>query len=234
LGTSIYVHDSAASRATDELIRRGFVDTDKRIRGWITAMNGSADAVIVTFVGDVDGTPHALYRVSVPPADAEPGFEVLKPAQSLTHVERALYAARTLAIADLKKQKDLCAETYNTVVLPLQRQGDPVILVYALAATDKPGVVVAGGHIRYSISADGARIEGQRTFTKSCMVMSPDDAADPKNVEAMVLTHLLDPVPTEIHVFLSRLHKRPFYIGTSMNQLVWKVDGSVIQLMDTK
>ena len=54
-----------------------------------------------------------------------------------------------------------------------------------------------------------------------------------KDVQGMMLTHLLDPTPTEIHVFLSRSYGRPFFIATTENELLWKVDGSHIELVDT-
>ena len=36
LGDRIYLHDMAASRATDELAARKVLETDRRIRGWLT------------------------------------------------------------------------------------------------------------------------------------------------------------------------------------------------------
>ena len=230
LGTAIYVHDSAGARATDELIDRGLLEKDKRLRGWITALPPNSDSVLVTFVGEDGGTTKALYRILVPPNAQPPHFEALKPAQPLTDTERALFAARTLAVAQLNNDKDRCAASYNSVVLPIERAGDPFILVYLLAATNEPGVVVAGGHIRYEVSPDGTHIEGQRTFTRSCMEIPPEPKD--KKVAAVMLTHLLDPTPTEIHVFLSREYRRPFFIGTAENDLVWRVDGSHINLMD--
>lgn len=235
LGTGLYVHDSAAWRATDELARRHILEKDHRIGGWITAMSDTADAVIVTFVGEQDGAPLALYRVTVPAGvgKLKLEFEALKPALPLTESERASFAARSLALDALNREEQRCADQYNTVVLPIRNGDEPLILVYLLAASAEPNVVVAGGHVRYSISPDGKKIEGQRKFTKSCMVLSTQDAPNRKDVQAMMLTHLLDPTPTEIHVFLSRTYERPFFIGTAENQLLWKVDGSGIELVDT-
>jgi hypothetical protein len=232
LGTALYVHDSAAARATDELMRRGVLEKDTRIRGWITAMTDNSNAVLVTFVGEQDGTPHALHRVTVRAGTRSLRYQALTPALPLTTDESASYAARTLALDELNKESERCSETYNTVVLPIQRQGDHFILVYLLAATNQSGVVVAGGHIRYEVSPDGKRIEGQRTFTRSCLVIPQENAEKGKTPVAMMLTHLLDPTPTEIHVFMSRLYEKPFYIGTAENDLVWLVDGSSIRLLD--
>jgi hypothetical protein len=233
LGTALYVHDAAAASATDELGRRGALNNDPRIRGWITAMPGNSDAVLVTFVGPVDGTPHALYRVTVPPENRALHYEKLNPPLPLTSAENASYAARTLAIAEFSKEEQRCSKAYNSVVLPIQRQGDPFILVYLLAATDQPGVIVAGGHLRYEVSPDGKKIEGKRTFTNSCMVIPPPSGVNQDKIAAVTLTHLLDPTPTEIHVFMSRLYNKPFFIGTPENDRVWKVDGRSIRLMDS-
>jgi hypothetical protein len=233
LGTTLYVHDSAAWRATDELVRRHLLPKDRRVRGWITAMSDTSDAVIVTFVGELHGAPHALYRVSVPAGDGKLEFAALKPARPLTEGERASFAARSLAMDALGREQQRCADQYNTVVLPIRDGDEPVILVYLLAATAEPDVVVAGGHLRFAISPDGATIEEQRAFTKSCLVVSTKIVPDREDVKGMMLTHLLDPTPTEIHVFLSRTYHRPFFIATAENNLLWKVDGSTIELVDT-
>ena len=45
---------------------------------------------------------------------------------------------------------------------------------------------------------------------------------------AFMLTHLLDPTPTEIHVFLSRCTASPLYVMTEAGN--WLVDGAEIKL----
>ncbi|HEV7609813.1 MAG TPA: hypothetical protein VGO61_20930 [Steroidobacteraceae bacterium] len=226
LGTAIFVHDAAAARATDELFRRRVIKKDKRLRGWITDIAQNPSGVIVTFVGEEGGSAQALYRVRVPAGEAPLVYEALKPAQPLSDSERARFAARTLAIGQFTKRPERCAKSYNTVVLPMARPGDPFILVYLLAATDEPGVVIAGGHVRYEVSPDGAHIEGERTFTKTCFEMPHD-----KDAVALTMTHLLDPTPTEIQVFLSRLHDVPLYVSTVQSGMMWLVDGSRIEFI---
>ena len=82
VGTQLFVHDVSAARASDELVRRKIYEKDKRIRGWITDVDSGRPAVIVTFVGDVEGSPRALHRVTVPMEGAIE-YEALKPAQPL-------------------------------------------------------------------------------------------------------------------------------------------------------
>jgi hypothetical protein len=226
LGTALFVHDAAAARATDELFRRRVIKKDKRLRGWITEVARNPNGVIVTFVGEEGGEPRALYRVRIPTGDAPLVYEALKPAQPLSDSERGRFAARTLAIDEFAKRPERCAKSYNTVVLPMERPGDPFILVYLLAATDRDDLIVAGGHVRYEVSPDGAHIEGERPFTKACFDMPKD-----KKAVALTMTHLLDPTPTEVHVFLSRLHQVPLYVSTVPSGIVWLVDGSRIEFI---
>lgn len=48
-------------------------------------------------------------------------------------------------------------------------------------------------------------------------------------MEAITLTHLLDPAPTEIHVFLNRSYGQTIFLGTTSNQMLWVLkDGEII------
>src|SRR5262245_30648994 len=68
-GAAIYVHDAAASRATDELARRKILKRDKRLRGWLTDLAPGEAGIDVTFVGEEDGAFVAIHRVRVPFGD---------------------------------------------------------------------------------------------------------------------------------------------------------------------
>ena len=46
----------------------------------------------------------------------------------------------------------------------------------------------------------------------------------------LMMTHLLDPTPTEIHVFLSLSSRLPVFVATSDGRL-WKVAGDKIEPM---
>ncbi len=48
-----------------------------------------------------------------------------------------------------------------------------------------------------------------------------------------MVTHLLDPVPTEIHVFASYNLRMPVFVATA-DKRVWKVQGSDITLSAAK
>jgi len=228
-GAALFVHDSAAATATDELMNRKILGQDTRLRGWLTDVVG--EHVHVTFVGEVAGAASALYRVRVPAGDGLPEFEALARAEPLDESQAARWTARQDALGRLEKRKDLCSPRYNTVVLPADPGADEMIHVYLLAATDKAGEIVAGGHFRYDYSTDGRKLEATRSFTKSCFTIEAPDESKGKPV-AFFLTHLLDPTPTEIHVFLSRLHGQNVIVGTSYG--TWVVDGSNIKLQERR
>jgi hypothetical protein len=231
VGAEIMLHDSAASRATDVLADRGLLARDKRLRGWLTDVAPDADAVDVTFVGEVEGDFVAVYRLRLPNSGKWAAIAPVEAVAPLDASQAARWKARVAAMEALNETQGLCARQYNTVVLPPASAAGAPIRVYLFAATDLAGVVVAGGHRLYEFSADGATLVRQRGFTKSCLTVEPPDDAQAR-LEAMVLTHLLDPTPTEIHVFLSLLHRRTIFVATTENDLMWKVAGSTIVPVD--
>ena len=73
------------------------------------------------------------------------------------------------------------------------------------------GVIHAGGHHRLLVSPDGRRVLSQFAFTKACLTMKPDIAED-ERLASVVVSHLVSDTPTEMHVFLSLLHRQPIYV----------------------
>ena len=230
-GMAIFIHDASAARASDELMERKIFQRDSRLGGWLTDVESDRSGVIVAFIGTEGGSPKVLYRVRVPVGDGKLGYEAIQPAQPLSTSQQARWSARLLATAALEKREDLCSARYNTVVLSPDPAPDGLIHVYMLAATDKAGEVVAGGHFRYDFSPDGKLLEAQRAFTKSCFTIEPPDEKQGEPA-GFFLTHLLDPTPTEIHVFLSRLHRQPVIVGAGAG--VWSVDGGKIKLVEQR
>jgi hypothetical protein len=56
------------------------------------------------------------------------------------------------------------------------------------------------------------------------------ETQDGKEVAGLMLTHLLDPAPTEIHVFLSLAHRVPLWVMTTQNQYLWRVEHGRIRI----
>jgi hypothetical protein len=115
----------------------------------------------------------------------------------------------------------------NTVVLPPLGPDEP-ILVYLLAPQPAANVYPMGGHYRFEVGSDG-RVGGRRAFAKSCLAMPARLEGKPEPV-ALTVSHLLDPVPTELHVFTSYAVRKPLFVAVPKPERVWVVRGDQIRL----
>lgn len=208
-GMAIYRHDHAAAVATDALLAAKAGTHDPRVRGWIS--EETPQGLVVTFF---DATPAALYRVSVSPEGTAAAPVQLDAPQPLTPSEAGAAAARQLA---LSAKFQPCSDSYNPVVLP---EGDRWV-VYLIPGTTRNDIVPLGG--TYRVTVDESKITGQRGFTRSCITLP-----DSPDAVALFVTHLMDPVPTEAHVYWSLWAKKPIHVSTTDGS-IWKVDGNHIQ-----
>lgn len=216
-GSAIYLHDQAASVATDAALAIPEFKRDNRVKGWVTEQHG-AD-IVVTFL---DSTPAAIYRVVVSNGKAGPVAALDAPI-ALTAYEAGAAQARSAAAAS---QFEPCSNSYNSVVLPGKSPAEDWV-VYLLPGTTKNDVVPIGGTYRFSVK--DSRVVSQRGFTRTCIAL----ATDPK-AEALMITHLLDPVPTEAHVFWSLWAGKPIYVATPPMGTIWAVQGDKIRLVARK
>ncbi len=223
IGGVLFVHDRAAEVATDALLKiRGF-RKDRRVAGWVT--EEKEGNISVTFVGSQDAlVTKALYRAVVTTGGLIVGAPLaLDIPEELTAYEAAAFTARSAALASGFSP---CASTYNTVVLPANDTPLRGWRVYLLPGTTKQGVVPLGGTYRLDIASDGKSVLGQRGFTRTCIQLG----SGPR-VAAMMVTHLLDPVPTEAHVFWALWAAKPMYVSTPAG--LWKIEsGTVARVQD--
>lgn len=205
-GRAIFEHDRAAAVATDVAMSQRAFKRDKRVRGWVTEARG--DGIVVTFI---DGTPSALYRVLVSAEGVPSPLLPLEAPEPLDSFGSGAAMARRLA---LEAPFPACSSTYNTVVLP-----DPAFeggwVVYLLPGTTRHDVVPLGGTHRFEVR-DGA-VATERGFTRSCIALNRGP-----ELAAMLVTHILDPVPTEAHVHWSLWAGTPMYVSTEGG--LWKIE----------
>ena len=218
-GLTIYRHDQAAAVATDAARELRKFKNDKRLRGWVT--EEKQDQIVVTFI---DQTPAALYRISVSKDGVAGPVTILEEPAPLTAYESGAAAARAAALAS---KFEPCSENYNPVVLPSTDSTESSWVVYLLPGTKKKNVVPIGGTYRMDVS--GSNVISQRGFTRTCIALQ----TAPRAVGLMI-THLLDPIPTEAHVFWSIWAQKPIYVATAKNKAIWIVDGNKISLVDQK
>ncbi|MGY4395108.1 hypothetical protein ACVWZA_000269 [Sphingomonas sp. UYAg733] len=223
-GAEIYAFDQAAWHTTDAMLARKLPqDVMRAIRGWVVEPVG--DLLTVTYYGLRNTTPYAIYV-----ADYRDGKVVTDRMPDATG-DRSL-SARALRMAaahDVAAAQPFgaCVERpFNTVTLP-PRLGSDIIPVYLLTPMMKRDAYPAGGHHEVDIGPDG-KLLAVRDFSKSCLTLdSPDDT------KGLWMTHLLDPHPTEMHVYLSLWSGQTMFVGTP-DDAVWNVNGTRIEKLDPK
>ena len=100
---------------------------------------------------------------------------------------------------------------------------DGAFYAYLLTPQEKAGEIPFGGHQRFEIV--GVVIKESRAFTKSCLTMPLADE-EGKCPKALTISHVLDPVPTELHVFSVYAAGLPVYVMTTANGRAWAVEVS--------
>jgi hypothetical protein len=217
LGRQIYAQDRFAWTASDALLAN--VDEKKAAREgvshWITGTRDGHN--VVRFIRTGDRGPEAAYDVTFAGL-AEPTVSVPGD-RTLTADEIAQYNARTLALANIPNR---CSDRYNTVALR-----DPESdgwLVWALAATIDPDVMVIGGHFRFTISPDGQTIRQRDALSISCLNLPKKDGGTP------FMSHLVSLTPVETHAFASLTYGKILHVGTPDGR-AWRVDaGRIVQV----
>jgi len=223
-GRLIYALDRAAWVTTDDLRQHVRDPAAAGVRGWTVERDGSA-FVVTFFTGERDARA-ALYRARVENnrvVSREVFAEGARP--PLTAPQLRLADARR-AIG-LMNQRPCTNAPFNAVVIPPDTADGPTE-VYALTAQTETGSYPFGGHFLGTISSAGELLS-QRAFTRSCLNIQPQ-APPGGQPAALMVTHLLDPTPTEIHVFVSIWVGLPVYVG--IGGRAWEVTGERIGLVE--
>lgn len=223
-GWLLYEIDRAAWVGTDDMTAQMRDPATIGVRGYIVEPEEGGYAV--TFYGGPEAAPVTFYRGRVEsrrvvsreifPAEGRP---------PLTPLQRRLVAAREIA-AQLDNQP--CEGVgFNTVVVPPPDIDDPVdvyLLTPQLRAREWP----LGGHYRATIGTDGTVTSGRR-FATSCITLGGGELPG-EQLEALFITHLLDPLPTEIHVFTMWTSQLPIGVATAGPDRVWWLSSRGIEL----
>jgi len=229
-GQLLYAYDQAAWHGTDAMLAeaksRGLTDAlPAMIGGWI--VRGAANDPIVVFFDKNAGDPKAVFVVQL----SDGGQRVVSSHfvengqnAKIDAEARLIIEARNIAVASMADTEiTRCSPgSFNTVVLP----PDPLsgsIIVYLLAPQDKIDEVHFGGHYRVEVSSDG-KAKPAHAFTKACVDMPTSQA--PNHPVALIVTQLLDPLPTEISVFTMLAAQLPLYVMTPPDGRTWSVEST--------
>jgi hypothetical protein len=225
-GREMYLYDQAAWHATDRFLEDWGSRATDWLRGYLVEP-GDDDRLTAVFFGEQDGklVEAARYRVAGSDViDGGPHDEVGRP--ELSSLGKRMIDARQAAFEEAAEQEfGLCSRSPpNTLILPPGDDG--TISVYLLTAPTETDSYPIGGHYRLDIGADG-EILASRRFLNTCFAANygaaRDEEGNPMTPEMLVVTHLLDPHPTEIHSFASYYVPVTLMVVTTENRLLWSV-----------
>ena len=225
LGNELSHRDEIAARASDAVLDSQPVARSLKLRGWISELSKSGDKVHL--ITQTPSGPVLAYTVTFrggkPQVDDRRG-EALPASIALRY--KALNTASAAVDGKLYKEAN-----YNFEIL-----NDPDgsgFLIYALAATQKKGEILTGGHYRVTVSADGTKAERVDLLT-GLVRQSVPTGAKPR---AIVSTQLTSTLPVETWIYTSHLYHLPVYLG-ARNRGPWRfwhvVNGKFYKFSDAE
>lgn len=225
-GALIHAYDRAAWLGTDDMLAK-LPDAQQKVGGWI--VDGPASSPTLVFFDRNVADPKGVYVVKfVNGKLVGAGAAVTIEDQALSPQRRRMVDALRVAREKLGSEKtEACTDKpFNSVVLPPERDGGPV-LVYFLTPQRKLDEIPIGRHYLVEVAEGGGTTV--RAFTNSCFFMPAPKAKKKKDrPAALFVTHLLDPTPTELHVFSALASGYPLMVATVENRKIWGVTGSEV------
>jgi hypothetical protein len=221
IGQLIFDYDRAAWVATDAMAAAIPAAELPKAGGWVVLPRADG-ALVVSFYGTRGAKHFVVFEAVTRNGRVIEGHRITDPGDmSLTPIQTRMVDALTVAVRRAGHRP--CASSpFNSVVLPPVTEDAPVT-VYLLTPQVERRTYPFGGHFRVDVDKHG-EIVVDRPFTNSCLALNPEG----EGTVGMGITHLLDPVPTEIHVFLSIWMRMPIMVSTTDGR-TWVVNGRRIR-----
>ncbi|WP_108788259.1 hypothetical protein [Erythrobacter sp. Alg231-14] len=218
LGEAIYRYDQAAWHTTDAL-REDFNDLGATgIRGWIiNTIDGGLEAVFYRPTRDgFEAVWSGVYD-----GNRVRNTNTYDPGErAFTQEETAMVRAGSAPLENTAELARCSRQSFNRVVLPTGKD-DGGFFVYFLVPQPAMNEIPFGGHYRFEVR-DG-NVVADRAFTNSCLTVSSTTSNGEQPV-AIYVTHVLDPTPTEIHVFSMFAAGVPVTVMTMDNDQSWTIE----------
>jgi hypothetical protein len=225
-GRALFAVAQAGYLATQDMLSRIADPEETGITGWVTEPEGNATAV--TFYADGDDGPVAVYRGRIQGGRiVQRDVFAAGEQPALTGIAARMAAARE-ATSALDHQG--CGGTFN-VLVPPPETADAPIHVYQVRAQTARGRFPLGGHYR-TIVARGGRVVEEARLTAECDDIEAPPATEGERPAPVAIAHLGEPMPNEIHVFLSLWSGRPLAVATGDPRRDWAVAGEGIVALD--
>jgi hypothetical protein len=219
IGQELYEKDMRAAKASDLVLGAIKREDYPDFAGWVTHKHGKL--YTVSFYEKKDNIYSVFADVEFDKNDKP--TVVINPDRKLDETEISKIRAR---VSGLQRGFNSCSNRFNTIVMP--SDNPDAWDVYVLAATDEAGLVVAGGHRKIVVDKKTGEVLQQYAFSKSCLNIdkTPDDLPAGAEPAALTLTHIIDVLPAETHVYMSLLHDITFFVITDKG--MWNVTSGKI------
>jgi hypothetical protein len=207
LGNELSHRDKIAAKASDLVFEQHPEFRDVSPQGWITDLHTGGD--IVYWIGETNVGLAPAYKVTF--SGESRTIEDIHNARLPAKIALRYKARQTALRALGDKLSDAYDPHYNFEVLD-----DPDgsgFLVYALAAFAQNYPVYVGGHVRVTVSADGAKVERIDQLSHAIMEEKSDDGA--KMVAISTAQAVKTPNPVETWIYSSNLYHLPMYVTTT-------------------
>ena len=227
-GELLYIYDQAAWLGTDD-IRAQHPDLLAQAGGYV--VTGDQRTTELVFYDKLK--IRAVYRASFSNGKLTSSGPPAGDRTALTPLETKMISAKEKGYdAFVAADVGLCAnDTPNLSALPPESAGGPVIVYLMTPQTDLNRFPL-GGHFSVEVRGDGS-VGKVRRFANSCIDMPMNAAPAGSKPVAFVVTHLLDPTPTEIHIFTSIASKTPLVVVTNPDRRMWTIDGNRVSMGGT-
>jgi|GEM_PF-2216174 len=220
-GYLIWIKDSLAWTATDKVREELDLSTIENPQGWLVHLDPEGNHRVSFYRSTRNGQILSFADVFYNDSYEISGFEAY-PKRTVTEEEKTMLKALSSAGNSIT---EACSENLNSVVV----EDDAGWNVFFLTPPTEPGVIPIGGAQRILVSRDGMTVLEQESYSKSCMHLQPQG----EDVHALMMTHIVDEIPSPVHVFTSLSYDYPLYIATSLG--LWRiVDGDIEEVKDKK
>ena len=208
-GDLLYAYDQSAWHVTDAALKAIPKASMNALRGYV--VTPAPGGYRTTFYGGEPGNHFRVYTaIWSNRSIVQPELLAADKRVPVTADEDRMIAAKSFALSNLKDLQRCSNGKLNSAVVPGATPQDPVS-VYIMTPSTRPNAIPMGGHHRIDVK-DGA-VVSSRNFTNSCIELEKPPASKAKGQPvAMVISHLLDPVPTEIHAFAVHSVGLPMYV----------------------
>ena len=195
------------------------------ISGWIAVPEANAVTVIFYAAAANGAPPTSVYRVSVVGGRVT-GRETFLTGNRppLGPHEARMAAAR--AATDAIDHHPCGGDDFNVFVVPPAAPDAPID-VYQLTPQTERGQFPLGGHFKSTIAPDGS-VVASVALSATCAGLVVPEAAAGQDAHPLPVTDETDPLPTELHVFLSIWTRHPLVVAAGEPRRLFAVTGDGI------